>query len=461
MRNLRKAVVGAAVVASLFGGGMGNVAFGQVASNRADRLIVRWRDAAPAHEFRSDEEGQGAAARLAGARMTWVSRVDPRISIVDCDQDRSELARLLFSADERVLYAVADQGTGRPATVPDDTDYANQYTLYSGFKSCLEAAWSVQTDSNVVVAVVDSGVALAANDLLKNFWVNPGEANDGVDNDGNGIIDDIYGCEFVNPSDLPGPTSPSGEPHSHPLDIYFHGTEVFSMLAAEGDNTAGVAGTLWTGTVMSAKCYTTSGGGNAIWLSDAIAAIDYAVAEGATVLNCSWCFVGSENELEPLYEIMKASEETCLFVVAAGNDYNRDLDSTSGVGYDIYPAEFTLSNMIVVGSSTGSDTISSFSNYGAQSVDIFAPGEYHRVVSTNGAGSVYLSYSDGTSYAAPIVSGVCAMVWDANPSYSPQDVIDHVLRYSDHPTGLSGLCNGTNGCARLDPYFAMTGNNCP
>lgn len=390
--------------------------------------------------------------------MRWVSRVDSRLSIIDCAAGEGGLGAALLRADQRVEYVVPDQRTGHPASVPNDTEYVNQFASYPAFKNCLESAWSVQTNSDVIIAVVDSGVALQASDFYKNLWRN-NEVNNGIDDDGNGIIDDIFGCEYVDPAD--GPTSPPGEPHSVPLDTFSHGTEVFSMIAAEGDNSSGSAGTVWHGTVMSAKCYAASGGGSVIWLSDAVSAIDYAVAEGAKILNCSWYFHGYFNDLLPLYEVIKASPDR-LFVVAAGND-DLDLDHTSGPLLDFFPQEYTLSNILVVGSSNGSDSKSSFSNWGADSVDIFAPGENLRLLATNSSGTLFYVYDNGTSFAAPLVAGVCAMVWQNNPSFSPEDVIQEVLDNSDTVHALSGLCNGSspNDCVRLDPYRVLTHVDCP
>lgn len=126
-----------------------------------------------------------------------------------------------------------------------------------------------------------------------------------------------------------------------------------------------------------------------------------------------------------------------------------------------WPAEFDITNSIVVGNSTPADTRFTTSNYGVQSVDIFAPGVNHRTMSTDGDGNALLTNDTGTSMAAPIVAGVCAMVWDDHPAWTPKEVRDRVISMGDLVPGLAGLCGGSCGCRRLNPVRAVTGADCP
>ncbi|UUO05366.1 S8 family serine peptidase [Blastopirellula sp. J2-11] len=279
-------------------------------------------------------------------------------------------------------------------------------------------AWEITTGNpNVVVAVIDTGVDYTHPDLIHSMWVNPGEiAGDGIDNDGNGFVDDVYGYDFLNND-------------GDPLDDNMHGTHVAGTIAAEGENAAGVVGVASSASIMALKFLSASGSGST---ADAVRALNYATMMkklyGVNVVatNNSW---GGGEYSSALYNAIKASgDEDILFVAAAGNN---------GTNNDVtpqYPASYGLDNVISVAATDHNDQLAGFSNYGASSVDIAAPGV--GIVSTITRGR-YLSLS-GTSMAAPHVSGVIALAYSVNPSATMEQIKAALLGGVDNVAGLHG-----------------------
>ena len=218
-------------------------------------------------------------------------------------------------------------------------------------------AWDIHKgSSDVVIAVIDTGVAYNHPDLddgtRNNIWTNDVELNGtpGVDDDGNGYVDDVYGWDFV-----------GGD--SDPTDYLFHGTHVAGTIAALGNNSTGITGVNWYASIMPLRIFGASGYGDT---AKAIEAILYAANNGARVINASW---GGEGFSQALYDaISYANDAGCLFVAAAGN---------SGDDNDInpfYPASYDLPNIISVAATEHNDNLAGFSNFGATSVDVAAPG---------------------------------------------------------------------------------------
>lgn len=249
----------------------------------------------------------------------------------------------------------------------------------------LEPAWQMcQGSADVVVAVIDTGTDVNHPDLAPNIWTNPDEVpDDGLDNDYNGLIDDINGWDFYNQDnsvyDCP--------------DIDGHGTHLAGIIAAVRDS-YGVAGVAPLVKIMPVKFIGSPDGGNT---ADAILAIEYAVDKEVKFANCSW---GSDNYDQLLYEAMAAAP--MLFIAAAGNE------STNNDTVPVYPASFDLPNVISVAAIDNQGNLASFSNYGA-SVDVAAPGKY--VLST--VPNADYAFMSGTSNAAPHVSGVAALMYSA------------------------------------------------
>lgn len=251
-------------------------------------------------------------------------------------------------------------------------------------------AWQITTGSaSLVVAVIDDGVDLSHPDLAGRAWVNPGEtAGDGIDNDGNGLVDDINGWDFCN-----------GDNSVHDADD-FHGTHVAGSIAASGNGT-GIAGIAPSVRVMAIKFISDdpSCGTDA----QAIEAIAYARSNGARIINASW---GGYGYSDTMRAAIAAASDT-IIVAAAGND-NIDNDG----GSPVYPASYDLPNILAVASIHNEGLLTDSTNYGVNSVDVAAPGE-DILSSVPGGGWQMFS---GTSMAAANASGVAALAASARPS---------------------------------------------
>lgn len=272
-------------------------------------------------------------------------------------------------------------------------------------------AWGSLTGGQVLVAVVDTGVDHSHPDLASNIWSNSGEiASNGVDDDGNGFVDDIRGWDFVNND-------------NDPFDDNDHGTHVSGTIAALGDNGLGVVGVNRHAVIMPLKFLDSAGSG---FTSDAIEAIYYAIDMGARVMNHSW---GGGAFSQALSDAFTASQNAGVtMVVAAGNE-NRNNDSRAS-----YPSSLTHSNIISVAATTRTDARASFSNYGLTSVDLGAPGD--SILSTlPGSGYGYLS---GTSMAAPHVAGAVSLLMAADPLMNQAQIKDAILDSVDANSALAG-----------------------
>src|SRR5919198_1349301 len=254
------------------------------------------------------------------------------------------------------LLVLAAAPAAAPAAVraqelPDDPMVSRQWALVGGNGADAPDAWDQVTGGPVTVAVVDSGLDMTHPDLAANVWTNPGEVpGNGIDDDGDGYVDDVHGWDFVN--DDGDPTDDAG-----------HGTEVSGLLAARGGNGLGISGIAWGVRLMPLKVLDSSGSGTA---DKVAAAISFAVAHGARIVNASLNGPGRSQVLEDA--IAAAERAGVLVVVAAGND-GQDLDTTPS-----YPAAYSESNVVAVGSDGPDGALSSFSNTGSP-VDVTAPGE--------------------------------------------------------------------------------------
>ncbi|MCZ6530258.1 MAG: S8 family serine peptidase [Chloroflexi bacterium] len=309
------------------------------------------------------------------------------------------------------------------ATVPDDFRFDLQWALQNtgqtvdgiagtaGADISATTAWDLRTTSpNVVVAVLDSGITLNHSDLSANLWVNPGEtAGNGIDDDGNGKIDDVNGWDFVN-----GDNNPTDD------ETNLHGTHVSGIVGAKGNDGSGIAGITWTVQLMSLKILDASNSGTT---ADAISAGQYAQAEGAQIINASF---GGPNFSQAAKDAIDAFSG--LFVASAGND-GTDNDVTP-----VYPACFTSTNIVAVAATDQNDALASFSNFGTTCVDLAAPGV--NIFSDNSVG--FVSVLDGTSFSAPMVSGVAALLKAQEPNRSTAEIRSAILDNVDAKASLSG-----------------------
>lgn len=297
------------------------------------------------------------------------------------------------------------------------------------------AAWNINRGTNkIIVAVIDTGVDYTHEDLLPNMWRNPKEipAN-GIDDDNNGYIDDVIGWDFVSNDNKPydlAATSVSdllngGNPG--------HGTHCSGNVAAAGQNGKGISGVAPNAQIMALRFIGADSGTTA----DAVKAIKYAVDNGAKVLSNSWGSEGDDPEdaagNQALKEIIQyAQDHDVLFIAAAGNGhqgvgYNNDTDAKPGV-----PASYDNDNIISVAAIDVNNKLGSFSNWGAKTVDIAAPGVKVYSTTVNGHYSdtvipILGATWDGTSMATPHVAGAAALYWSAHPEKTYAEVKAAIL----------------------------------
>lgn len=298
------------------------------------------------------------------------------------------------------------------------------------FGSGAATAWVKNTGSNTVyIGIIDEGYMYTHEDLAANAGVNPGEiAGNGVDDDGNGYRDDVYGWDFDgnNNSIFDG----TGDDH---------GTHVAGTIGGAGGNGKGVAGVVWNVRLLGAKFLGSRGGTTA----NAIKAVDYftdlKIRHGLNIVatNNSWGGGGFSQGLKDAID--RANAAGILFIAAAGNSGTNNDTSPS------YPSGYTSSNIIAVASITSTGGLSSFSQYGATTVDIGAPGSaiWSTVPVSVGkgknasVGSGYASYS-GTSMATPHVAGAAALYASSNPGATAAQIKSAILGSVISTTSLNG-----------------------
>ncbi|MDH5741305.1 MAG: S8 family serine peptidase, partial [Nitrospira sp.] len=318
--------------------------------------------------------------------------------------------------------------------IPNDTQFGSLWGLHNigqtvdGTAGKANAdidapeAWDISTGSpNVIVAVIDSGIAYDHPDLAPNIWTNPGEmAGNGIDDDGNGLVDDVHGWDFgVNDSDPMDPLdlNPGGNPG--------HGTHVAGIIAGAGNNGTGVTGVMWTARLMALKA---GGVDRSLSTTAIVSAIHYAVANHARVINAS--FAGPDCS-QALYDAVSvANDAGILFVAAAGNGgtdvIGDDNDSTPN-----FPANFSaptvcdgqqkaaLANVIAVAATDQNDQLASFSNFGSSTVHVAAPGvRINSTKPTSNVTNVLLHNFDSNPTGLGYVFGGINATWGITKSAS-------------------------------------------
>ena len=291
----------------------------------------------------------------------------------------------------------------------------------------MEQAWDIETGSDkMVVAVIDTGVDFNHPDLKDNLWTNEAELNGkpGVDDDGNGVIDDIHGFNAI-----------TGNGNAQ--DDQGHGSHCSGTIGAKGNDGKGIVGVNWNVKIMAVKFLDAQGSGT---LENALKAIDYATKMGAKVMSNSWGGGGFSQTL--LDAIKRSNEAGALFIAAAGNDSNNNDSNPS------YPASYDVANIISVAAIDNQGAKASFSNYGKRTVHLGAPG----VNVYSSTGGAYDSWS-GTSMATPHVSGIAALVWAHEPLMTAADV---KLRLISTARPIAGLKGKTKSGGLINAYLALT-----
>jgi subtilisin family serine protease len=366
-------------------------------------------------------EALGAAGTAKGLRVAKNLDRALGIQLLKFESGMSESDMVKFLKESRTVEYAEPNYIYQPTSVSDPL-YGKLWGLKNtgqsiegesgkaGIDIKAETAWArTKGSSSTVIAVIDTGTDYTHPDLKDNIWKNPGEVpNDGIDNDKNGYIDDVNGWNFFDGNNNPyyGP----GEDD--------HGTHVSGTIAGKA-NTAGVIGVAPNVKVMPLKFIGPFGGS----LDDAIAAINYAKAKGVKITNNSW---GGGGYSQALYDTIKNSNS--LFVAAAGNS-SSNADTTP-----MYPAAYNLSNILSVAAITNTGSMASFSNYGATSVDVAAPGQ--SILSTLPLNTY--EYFDGTSMAAPHATGVAALVTAVNSSFTPLQIKDRIMKTVTKLSSLTG-----------------------
>ena len=270
-------------------------------------------------------------------------------------------------------------------------------------------AWARQTGNNqTLIAIIDTGADYKHPDLVNNIWTNPGEIpGDGIDNDGNGVIDDVHGYNaFAQTGD--------------PMDGHSHGTHVAGTIAAEGNNAQGVVGVNWKAKILPVKIFADSGSTDA---ASIVRGILYATKMGARVTSNSWGGGAANQAIKDAF-----ANSPALHIMAAGN---------SGTNNDTqphYPSSYDLNNNIAVAATDRNDKLASFSCYGEKSVDIAAPGV--DIYSTVPGGGV--NKKSGTSMATPHVTGAAALLLAEDPTMSNDELKARLLDGADKVAGLAG-----------------------
>lgn len=297
----------------------------------------------------------------------------------------------------------------------------------AGMDIGVEQAWDITTGSDkVIVAVIDTGVDFNHPDLVENLWSNEAELKGaaGVDDDNNGVIDDIHGFNAI-----------TGNGNAN--DDQGHGSHCAGTIGAKGNDGKGIVGVNWDVKIMAVKFLDANGSGT---LENALKAIDYATKMGAKVMSNSW---GGGGFSQTLFDSIKRSNEAgAIFIAAAGNESNNN-DTTPS-----YPATYDVPNIISVAAIDNQGAKASFSSYGKRTVHIGAPG----VNIYSSTGGAYDSWS-GTSMATPHVSGVAALVWANEPNLTAIELKQRLLQTARPISGLKGKTK-TGGL--VNAYLALT-----
>ncbi|HOX58359.1 MAG TPA: S8 family serine peptidase [Candidatus Paceibacterota bacterium] len=357
---------------------------------------------------------------LGGAQIVREYGLVPNLCLIALPAGQTvEQALLSYNANPGVLYAEPDYWVEADATFPNDPRFNELWGMLNtgqtggtpGADIRASEAWDVTTGSRqILVAVIDTGVDYTHPDLTNNIWTNLGETpGDGLDNDGNGYVDDVHGYDFyANDGD--------------PMDEDEHGTHCAGTIGGEGNNTLGVVGVCWQVQIMPVRFLGPFGGSTA----DGISSVQYATQMGARVMNNSWGGGAYSQALKDAIDAAGAAN--IVFTAAAGN---------SGTDNDIiphYPSSYTSSNIVAVMSTDHNDLRSDFSCFGLISVDLAAPGS--DILSCRPGGGY--QYMSGTSMATPHVSGACALLLAANPTLTVAEIKDALLSTVD-PV-VPGLC---------------------
>lgn len=376
------------------------------ASSAPNAAAVSYDSQALASRGLNVSKNLGKSQLLITKGSVLAASASSKAEIVTYDANEDICPELINSG---VVAACSPDYEVHTSITPNDTSFNSLWGLSAGTGIDAPRAWDIRTGSgDVVVAIIDTGIDYTHPDLQANIWNNPNEvAGNGIDDDGNGIIDDKHGANF---------SGVSAAHRGNPMDDNSHGTHVAGTIGAVGNNAIGIVGVAWQVKLLGIKFLDASGSGS---LSGAIQAINYMVAlknagVNIRVANNSW---GGAGFSQPLFDAIKAAEAAgIVFTAAAGNEANdNDIEAS-------YPASYEATNVVSVAAVDSNRNLASFSNFGAEKVDVAAPGV--GILSTT-PGNNYASYS-GTSMATPHVSGALAVLFAHEPNLSMSEAISRL-----------------------------------
>jgi subtilisin family serine protease/regulation of enolase protein 1 (concanavalin A-like superfamily) len=414
---------------------------------RTDRIIVRAREGTPAAAIQRlhGNLGTTVAQTFAHERAGSVVQLPPGLSVAQAIAAFTSSGLVEYAEPDFLLHALVS---------PNDFNYVNQdqWNLHNtgvyggvvGADIMAEQGWDLQREApTVIVAVVDSGVRYTHEDLAANMWTNPGETGldsrgrdkrtNNVDDDGNGYIDDVYGINVLTRS-------------GNPMDDWGHGTHVAGIVGAVGNNGVGVTGVAWRVKIMAVKFIDAAANYS---VSDAITALDYARLNGAKIITASWGgYAFNSGALRNAFSALRSAG--IIVAAAAGNDNNNN-DVTP-----LYPASYNFDNIIAVAATDRTDTRAGYSNYGATTVHLGAPGS--PVFSTWAGTDRDYRYNEGTSMAAPHLAGAAALLRTRFPADTHQQIIQRILSSVDPLPSLTGR---TKSNGRLNLAAALGSGSAP
>ncbi|HTX19161.1 MAG TPA: S8 family serine peptidase [Bacteroidota bacterium] len=360
-----------------------------------------------------------------------------------------ETALRELRSDPSIEYAEPDYIRHVTDFTPNDPQYSNQ-----GYLSTIQAqkAWDISKgDTTVVIGIVDTGTDYNHEDLAANIWTNPGETGldaqghdkrfNGIDDDGNGFVDDWHGWDFVGASTT---GTPDNDPA--PKDGNPHGTHTAGIASAATNNGKGIASIGFKTKIMITKHGVDTPGDDNVY--SASLGILYCVNNGANIVSCSFGGSGWSNFDQDV--IKYALEKNVLVIAAAGNGDSNELGLNNDVVAN-FPSNYP--GVLAVGATTNQDKITTYSNYAAPpTVGVFAPG--NDILSTL-PNSTY-GYFSGTSMSTPMVAGLAALVKAKNPASTPWQIITQLCGTADPIDALNPSLSGKLGYGRINAYRALT-----
>jgi RHS repeat-associated protein len=408
---------------------------------RAGEVIIRFREGVSDAEATEFLRGKGARR---GRKLRGASRIE-RVELPAGQEPAAAVAELQQNPAVELVepnYLLTKDAVQTGEVTPDDPRFAEQWALKNTGQSGgavaadvhAPTAWQQTTGAlRTVVAVIDGGIDFTHPDLQNNAWVNPRErAANNRDDDRDGFVDDLNGWDWI---------TDSAAVH----DGQGHGTAVAGIIAAEGNNGIGMTGVMWQASLMSLRVLDETGTGD---VASAVEAIDYAVAHGAHVINCSW---GMDEQSFILRDAIARAAQHDVVVVASAGNKGRDLDQQP-----YYPASFNLSNVVAVAASDNFDQLAAWSSFGAKTVAVAAPGA--DILTTQPGGS-YTTVS-GTSAATPLVAGIAGLVKTLRPALNAAEVRAVIMEGARRVAGLNGKV-AAGGVADATGALAMLAGNGP